>query len=58
MIPLRTKVTVSKPRWGWFGKPGTTLPWYMLKPSRPEKSWPMSRSPRGTAGARRSSPAG
>ena len=36
-------VTVSKPRCGCCGKPGTTSPWYMRQPSLPAKSCPMSR---------------
>jgi len=36
--PLRTMVTVSKPRCGWGGKPGTVSPWYMLQPSLRLKS--------------------
>src|SRR5262249_46940276 len=34
---------VSKPRCGCAGKPGTTMPWYMLQPSFRLKSWPSSR---------------
>ena len=38
MKPRRTMVTVSKPRCGCCGKPGTTSPWYMRQPSLPSKS--------------------
>ena len=41
--PLRTMVTVSKPRCGCAGKPGTESPWYMLQPSLRLKSWPIAR---------------
>ena len=33
-----------EPPVGVLGEPGTTLPWYMLHPSAPEKSMPMSRA--------------
>ena len=49
MRPLRTMVTVSNPRCGCDGKPGTVSPWYMLQPSLPAKSWPMLR-PASSAG--------
>ncbi len=32
-----------EPEGGW-GKPGTMLPWYMVHPSDPEKSIPISRA--------------
>ena len=50
MSPRRTMVTVSKPRCGCCGKPGTTSPWYMRQPSLPAKSWPMSRPASDAAG--------
>ena len=56
--PLRTSVTVSKPRCGWPGKPGTVSPWYMLQPSLPLKSLPIWRSSTGTAGPNAALPAG
>ena len=57
--PLRTNVTVSKPRCGWAGKPGTRLPWYIRQPSFGVKSAPMSRpSSSRTSGASVPSPAG
>jgi hypothetical protein len=43
MKPRRTNVTVSKPRCGCCGKPGTVVPWYMRQPSMPAKSMPISR---------------
>ena len=58
MSPLRTSVTVSKPRCGWPGKPGTVSPWYMLQPSLRLKSLPIWRPSSGTAGAKAPSPAG
>ena len=50
MRPRRTIVTVSKPRCGCEGKPGTVSPWYMLQPSLPAKSWPICR-PASKAGS-------
>ena len=50
--PLRTKVTVSKPRCGCCGKPGTTCGRGTCSSRRwPEKSCPSSRPSSGTAGA-------
>ena len=43
-------MTVSKPRCGCCGKPGTTRPWYMRQPSLPAKSWPRSRPASDAAG--------
>jgi hypothetical protein len=48
--PLRTMVTVSKPRCGCWGKPGTVAPWYRLQPSLRLKSCPMSRPASEAAG--------
>jgi hypothetical protein len=56
--PLRTMVTVSKPRCGWPGKPGTSRPWYMLQPSFLLKSWPRSRPASGASGPSRALPFG
>ena len=58
MSPRRTIVTVSKPRCGCCGKPGTTSPWYMRQPSLPSKSWPRLRpgERRGRAHAARCPP--
>ncbi len=58
MKPERLMVTVSKPRWGWRGKPGTTSPWYIDQPSRAEKSCPICRPASDAAGAMRASPLG
>ena len=58
MRPRRTMVTVSKPRWGCCGKPGTTEPWYMRHPSFPAKSCPRLRPASDAAGPSRSLPAG
>ena len=58
MKPRRTSVTVSKPRCGCCGNPGTVAPWYMLQPSPPEKSWPMSRPSSGASGPSRPLPRG
>jgi hypothetical protein len=58
MRPERTKVTVSKPRWGWAGQPGTTVPWYIDQPSLPLKSLPMLRPPVPPWGPRSGVPAG
>ena len=56
--PRRTTVTVSKPRCGCDGKPGTTSPWYMRQPSLPAKSWPMSRPANEAVGPSWSLPLG
>src|SRR5699024_4624514 len=48
--PSRTTVTVSNPRCGCWGNPGTVVPWYMDQPSRPEKSWPICRPSSEAAG--------
>ena len=57
--PLRTSVTVSKPRCGCAGKPGTASPWYMLQPSWRLKSLPIWRPPsRWGAGPKAPLPAG
>ena len=48
--PRRTRVTVSKPRCGCTGKPGTRSPWYIEKPSWRLKSLPSARPPRAAAG--------
>ena len=48
--PLRTSVTVSKPRCGCCGKPGTSSPWYIRQPSRGSKSDPISRPASDSAG--------
>ena len=48
--PLRTIVTVSNPRCGCPGKPGTVVPWYMLQPSLRLKSWPRLRPASGASG--------
>jgi hypothetical protein len=58
MNPRRAIVTVSKPRCGWAGKPGTSSPWYMLQPSLRLKSAPRSRPANDATGAIRSSPRG
>ena len=58
MKPCRTIVTVSKPRCGCCGKPGTTSPWYIRQPSRPSKSWPMVRPASDASGPIRSLPRG
>ena len=58
MTPLRTYVTVSKPRCGCCGKPGTSVPWYMRQPSTPAKSAPISRPASGASGPKRPLPAG
>ncbi len=58
MSPLRTSVTVSKPRCGWPGKPGTVSPWYMLQPSLRLKSLPIWRPSSGSARANAPLPAG
>ena len=50
MKPWRTNVTVSKPRCGCCGKPGTMLPWYIRQPSAPAKSMPRSRAASDAAG--------
>ena len=57
-LSLDTMVTVSNPRCGCEGKPGTVSPWYMLQPSLREKSCPMSRPASEAAGAMRASPRG
>ncbi len=56
--PLRTMVTVSKPRCGCDGKPGTACPWYMLQPSLRPKSWPMLRPASDASGPKRPLPFG
>ncbi len=58
MKPRRMKVTVSKPRWGWAGKPGMVSPWYIRQPSRPSKSIPRFRPASDAAGPRSAFPAG
>ena len=58
MKPRRTNVTVSKPRCGCCGKPGTVAPWYMRQPSIPAKSMPMSRPASEASGPIASLPAG
>ena len=58
MKPWRTNVTVSKPRCGCWGKPGTTLPWYMRQPSAPAKSMPRSRAASDAFGPMCSLPSG
>mmetsp|Transcript_23742 Transcript_23742/g.64390 ORF Transcript_23742/g.64390 Transcript_23742/m.64390 type:complete len:288 (-) Transcript_23742:98-961(-) len=49
-IPCRTRVTVSKPRCGCLGKPGTLLPWYMFHPVGDPKSEPSARPRRSSRG--------
>mmetsp|Transcript_6704 Transcript_6704/g.21159 ORF Transcript_6704/g.21159 Transcript_6704/m.21159 type:complete len:239 (+) Transcript_6704:745-1461(+) len=58
-MPWRTSVTVSKPRCGCLGKPGTLRPWYMFQPLAEPKSEPSGR-PRSSSlgGPIESSPAG
>ena len=56
--PGARTVTVSKPRCGCCGKPGTVLPWYIRQPSMPAKSMPMSRPSSEAAGPMRSLPSG
>jgi hypothetical protein len=56
MRPLRRIVTVSKPRCGCWGNPGTISPWYIRHPSFPSKSWPMFRPASEAAGPSRSFP--
>ncbi|MNT11119.1 hypothetical protein D3C72_1459830 [compost metagenome] len=56
--PLRTMVTVSKPRCGCEGKPGTVSPWYMLQPSLRLKSWPIWRPASEASGPMRPLPFG
>jgi len=56
--PLRTMVTVSKPRCGCDGKPGTVSPWYMLQPSLRPKSWPIARPASEASGPKRPLPLG
>ncbi len=58
MSPRRTTVTVSKPRCGCCGKPGTRSPWYMFQPSLPAKSCPMARPASDAAGPNASLPSG
>ncbi|ODQ96856.1 hypothetical protein BFG51_12190 [Dietzia alimentaria] len=48
--PSSTTVTVSNPRCGCWGKPGTVWPWYIDHPSLPEKSCPRDRPAREAAG--------
>jgi hypothetical protein len=56
--PRRTKVTVSKPRCGCAGKPGTSRPWYIRQPSRGSKSMPSCRPASDAAGPSLAFPAG